>query len=137
RKVHHIKMQVVPDLKADTATQIVKKQVDYQSDIHSDDSTTYKKLNNVVQSHEAQVITPENLPKVLPWVHICIGNVKRLLLDMHHQLKNEYLQYYLDEFCYKFNRRYFGEKMFDRLMLVATSYQTDFKSRIYNRTHCG
>jgi len=22
-----------------------------------------------------------------PWVHICIGNVKRLLLDMHHQLK--------------------------------------------------
>ncbi|MCL2132460.1 MAG: IS1595 family transposase, partial [Lentimicrobiaceae bacterium] len=36
-----------------------------------------------------------------------------------------------------FNRRYFGEKMFDRLMLVATSYQTDFKSRIYNRIHCG
>ena len=137
RRVNHIKMKVVPDLKAHTATQIVIKQIDNQSDIQSDDSTTYKKLNEVVQSHKAQVIKTEELPKVLPWVHICIGNVKRLLLDMHHQLKNEYLQYYLDEFCYKFNRRYFGEKMFDRLVMVATSYHTDFRSRIYNRSLCG
>jgi len=137
RKVNHIKMQLVPDLKADTAAKIVKEQVDYQSDIQSDDLTTYKKLNECVHSHQLQVVKPEELPKLLPWVHICIGNVKRLLLDMHHQLKNEYLQYYLDEFCYKFNRRYFGEKMFDRLMLVAASYPTDFKSKIYNRTLCG
>jgi hypothetical protein len=137
RRVNHIKMQVVNDLKADTAAKVVKEQLDYLSDIQSDDSTTYKKLNKVVQSHHAQVIEPDDLPQVLPWVHICIGNVKRLLLDMHHQLKNEYLQYYLDGFCYKFNRRYFGEKMFDRLALVAASYHTDFKSRIYNRMPCG
>jgi transposase-like protein len=137
RRVNHIKMQVVPDLKADTATEIVKEQVDYQSDIQSDDSTAYKKLNKVVESHEAQVIKTEDLSKVLPWVHICISNTKRLLLDMHHQLKSEYLQYYLDEFCYKFNRRYFGEKMFDRLVLAAVAYPTDFKSKIYNRTRCG
>jgi hypothetical protein len=137
RRVNYIKMQIVPDLKADTATKIVKEQVDYMSDIQSDDSTTYKNLNKVVHSHRAQVIKPEELPKILPWVHICIGNVKRLLLDMHHQLKSEYLQYYLDEFCYKFNRRYFGGKMFDRLVMVAASYPTDFKSRTYNRRHCG
>ena len=137
RKVNHIKMQVVDDLKADTATKIVKEQVDYQSDIQSDDSTTYKKLNDVVKLHIAQVIKPEEIQKVLPWVHICISNVKRLLLDMYHQLRNEYLQYYLDEFCYKFNRRYFGENMFDRLVMVAVSYRTNFKSRIYNRTICG
>ena len=137
RKVNHIKMQIVPDLKADTATQIVKEQVDYQSEIQSDDSTTYKKLSQAVLSHIAQVVKPEDIPKVLPWVHICIGNVKRLLLDMHHQLRTEYLQYYLNEFCYKFNRRYFGEKMFDRLMIAAVTYNTDFKSKIYNRTLCG
>jgi len=56
---------------------------------------------------------------------------------MHYQLKNEYLQYYPDEFFYKFNRRYFGEKIFDRLVMVAVSYSTDFKSRIYNKTLCG
>jgi hypothetical protein len=137
RKVNHIKMKIVPDLKADTATTIVREQIDPQSEIQSDDSTTYKKLKDAVQSHKTQVIKTKDIPKVLPWVHICIGNVKRLLLDTHHQLENEYLQYYPDEFCYKFNRRYFGEKLFDRLVLVAVSYPTDLKSRIYNRTLCG
>jgi hypothetical protein len=51
--------------------------------------------------------------------------------------QKEYLQYYLNEFCYKFNRRYFGEKLFDRLVTVAVTYPTDFKSKIYNRTVCG
>jgi len=52
RKVNHIKMQIVPDLKADTATKVIKERVVYQSDIRSDDSTTYKKLNEVVQTHQ-------------------------------------------------------------------------------------
>ncbi|WP_352421729.1 transposase, partial [Proteiniphilum sp.] len=74
----------------------------------------------------------------LPWVHTAISNVKRLLLDVHHnKLKPEYLQYYLNEFCYKFNRRFFPEKLFDRLVIAAVSYSPDFKSKIYNRSYCG
>gem|GEM_PF-3619815 len=65
---------------------------------------------------------------------IAIGNVKRLQLDVYHQLTKEYLQYYLNEFCYKFNRRYFGEAIFDRLLVAAVSDNTDFKSKIYKRT---
>jgi hypothetical protein len=137
KKVNHIKMRIVTDLKADTAAKVVKEQIDSQAELTTDDSTTYKALKEHVKSHRAQVVKPEDLPKMLPWVHIVIGNVKRLLLDTHHQLKKEYLQYYLNEFCYKFNRRYFGEKLFDRLVTVAVGYATDFKSRIYNRTLCG
>jgi hypothetical protein len=103
----------------------------------SDDSTSYKKLGEHVKLHKAQVIKPEDLPRILPWVHIAIGNIKRLLLDMHHQLTKEYLQFYLNEFCYKFNRRYFGEAIFDRLLVTAVTNNTDFKSRIYNRSLCG
>ncbi|PLB85204.1 IS1595 family transposase, partial [Dysgonamonadaceae bacterium] len=39
--------------------------------------------------------------------------------------------------CYKFNRRYFGEAIFDRLLVAVVSYNTDFKSKIYNRNSCG
>ena len=76
------------------------------------------------------------MEKILPWVHIAISNTKRLFLDMHHRIKNEYLQYYLNEFCYKFNRRYFGEKLFDKVVLAAISYNIDFKSRSYRLTTC-
>jgi hypothetical protein len=31
------------------------------------------------------------------------------------------MQNYLDEFCYKFNRRYFGENLFDRLLIAAVT----------------
>jgi hypothetical protein len=124
-------------LQAETVTQVVKEQVDSQAEITSDDSTSYKKLKHIVKSHMSQVVKSEDLPKILPWVHIAIGNVKRLLLDMHHQLRKEYLQYYLNEFCYKFNRRYFGEHLFDRIVMVAATYPTDFRSRIYNRSLCG
>jgi hypothetical protein len=132
-----VKMQIVTDLKADTAAKVVEEQIDSEAELTTDDSTTYKKLGQHVKAHKAQVVKPEDLPKILPWVHIAIGNVKRLLLDTHHQLKKEYLQYYLNEFCYKFNRLYFGEKLFDRLVTVAVIYPTDFKSKIYNRTLCG
>jgi hypothetical protein len=36
-----------------------------------------------------------------------------------------------------FNRRYFGENQFDRLLIAAVSCAPDFKSRIYNRNYCG
>jgi len=29
------------------------------------------------------------------------------------------MQNYLDEFCYKLNRRYFGQKLFDRLNIAS------------------
>ncbi len=64
--------------------------------------------------------------KVLVWVHIAISNAKRMLLDIFHDIKPEYLQNYLNEFCYKFNRRYFGENLFDRLMIAAVSYKNQF-----------
>ena len=32
-------------------------------------------------------------------------------------------------FCSKFNRRYFGEDIFDRLVMIAASYRTDFEHK--------
>jgi len=137
KSVKHIKMQVINDLKSNTITNIVKEQVEKSAQLITDDSTSYFKLKEHVQSHEATVVKPDMIPILLPWVHIAISNAKRLLLDVHHKLKNEYLQYYLNEYCYKFNRRYFGDKIFDRLLITAVSYSPDFKSKIYNRTLCG
>ncbi|KAA6306342.1 hypothetical protein EZS27_042003, partial [termite gut metagenome] len=64
---------------------------------------------------------------------IAISNSKSLLRDTYHGIKSEFLQEYLNEFCYKFNRRYFGEDMFDRLLEIGTTYRTDFEHRIYNK----
>ena len=61
----------------------------------------------------------EKVSKTFPWVHIAISNAKKKILGLHHQVKDDYMQNYLNEFCYKFNRRYFGEKLFDRLVVAS------------------
>lgn len=128
KRVNHLKMVVIDYLQADTISNTVNEHVDSHAELTTDDATPYSKLAEHVKSHHAQVIKPEELPKILPWVHIAIGNVKRLLLDVHHQLTKEYLQYYLNEFCYKFNRRYFGEAIFDRLLVAVVSYNYELRS---------
>lgn len=72
----------------------------------------------------------EQIGKVLPWVHIAISNAKRTLLDIFHDIAPGYLQNYLNEFCWKFNRRYFGEALFGRLVVTAASYKNDFRYNI-------
>jgi transposase-like protein len=130
RKVGHIKMMVIDDLKSDTITPLVEKNANGESTIDSDHSTSYVKLDEIVKEHRPKVIPKTEVGKVLPWVHIAISNAKRQLLNIHHCIETQYLQSYLNEFCYKFNRRYFGEKMFDRVMIAAVSYKNQFRYNI-------
>ena len=69
--------------------------------------------------------------KILPWVHIAISNAKRNILDTYHDIKAEFLQLYLNEFYYKFNRRYLEFRLFDRLELCVCTYRAEFEHRMY------
>lgn len=130
RKVGFIKMQVIPNLKAETINEQITTNISDKATLITDDSTSYTDLETLVEKHQAQVIPKEKVGEVLPWVHLAISNAKRILLDIHHNIKPEFLQGYLNEFCYKFNRRYFGEAMFDRLLLVSATSKNDFRYRI-------
>ncbi|MDD7725906.1 MAG: hypothetical protein PUJ24_09680 [Bacteroidales bacterium] len=68
--------------------------------------------------------------------HIAIANAKTLFLGMHHGIKGEFMQRHLDEFCYKFIKKYFGDRIFDRLMIVAASYGPTFAHRLYSKRAC-
>lgn len=127
RQVGHLKMIVIDNLKSQTITPLVEENISGNSIVDSDDSTSYSKLKDVIKEHRPKVIPKEEVGKMLPWVHIAISNAKRMLLDVFHDIKPEYLQNYLNEYCYKFNRRYFGENLFDRLMIAAVSYKNQFR----------
>lgn len=132
-KIGHIKMIVIPDLKASTIDGKVISAVSSDSSVTTDACASHKHFDKLFGEHKSQVINPKDIGKVLPWVHIAIANAKTLLADIYHGIKPEYLQEYLNEYCYKFNRRYFGEDLFERLMMIGASYRTDFEHRIYNK----
>ena len=84
--------------------------------------SSYVRLNKVVKKHIAKVVKPDQAGIELPWVHIAISNAKRNLLNNYHHIDDIFLQNYLDEFTFKLNRRYFGEKLFDRLLIAGVSF---------------
>ena len=133
RRVGYLKMKVIDDLKRDTINEHVKTLACEAKEIDTDDSTSYVDLKNFVPKHNAQVIPKENVGVVLPWVHIAISNAKRQIINTFHDVKPEFLQKYLDEFCYKFNRRYFGEALFNRLLVACVSYKMNLG--IYTDNH--
>lgn len=129
RSVKHIKMQVIPNLRAETIDEVVMDSIEPESQLTTDGSMSYTHFGGMVEEHHAQVIPPTEVGKVLPWVHIVISNAKRQLLDVFHSVDVEFLQSYLNEFCYKFNRRYMD--LFERLMVASVSYRNTFMHRTY------
>ena len=89
--------------------------------IFSDKSAGYVNIADYVEVHISEKSNEQTTNETLKWVHIAIANLKRNLLGVYHKIKGEYLQRYLDEFCYKLNRRYFGDKLFDRLVIAAAN----------------
>jgi transposase-like protein len=104
RKVGYLKMLVVKDLKSDTIKQIIEDNVALKTIIDTDNSNSYTRFKELDVDHRPYIIPKDKVNEMLPWVHIAIGNAKRLLLDIHHDIKSEYLQSYLNKFCYKYNR---------------------------------
>ena len=78
--------------------------------------------NNGVQLH------PTHLSKVKPprmasdWlsrVHVAIASLERFLLGTFHGTSKRYLQGYLNEFCYRFSRRFWAAEISNRLMRLC------------------
>lgn len=127
REVGFIKMVIIQDFKKSTADDTIKKYVSKESTIDSDNSTSYTNICTLVDHHYPKVVPKTKAGEMLPWVHIVISNAKRQLLNTFHCVEPEYLQSYLDEFCYKFNRRYFGDNLFDRLIIASVSSKNEFR----------
>lgn len=53
------------------------------------------------------------------WVNTVLGNVKNALHGTYHALLPKYLQRYLSEFCYRFNRRFDLKTLVPRLLYAA------------------
>ena len=66
--------------------------------------------------HQKKVTPPEEANVWLPLVHIMIGNMKKFINGTFHGVSARYLQEYLDEFCYRSNRRFWEPELPLRLL---------------------
>ena len=118
RKPQFAKMQVVPNLKGKTIAGFAENFITPGSVVQSDAYHSYRKPLAEKYLHEYQVFNSDS--GMLHWLHIIIGNAKAFVLGTYHGLGQKHLQSYLDEFCYRFNRRFFHGEIFTRLLFAVT-----------------
>ena len=122
KKVRFLKMKVLQKGGGGQVMKESKKMIGTNATVITDDHKSYKKLPDIIKEHiSIRCFNKANRSQLLPWVHTAISNAKRLFLGVHHNISKEYLLNYLNEFCYKFNRRYFGDHLFDRLLIDSIS----------------
>ena len=113
------KMQVVDTIDGKTVAQFAKNAVAKGSEVHTDGLPVYTALVEQGYTLVRQKYDPKNQPKHLHWTHIIISNAKAFIGDTFHGLDSIHLQRYLDEFCYRLNRRWQSELAFSRLLCTS------------------
>jgi transposase-like protein len=118
KQVRFFKAKVLDGHGGEEISETIKESLDNQSIVFTDKSTSYVDIADFVELHVMEKSSKETTEETLKWVHIAISNAKRNLLGNYHKIKRKYLQLYLNEFIYKLNRRYFGDRLFVRLIIA-------------------
>ena len=122
RAIGRIRLAVIPDARAATLLPAVAELVDVGSNAVTDGLTSYNGLqlagfnHTVARPNAAVGVDP------LPMCHRVISLLKRWLLGTHQgSVDHAFLQFYLDEFVFRFNRRSSGSRglLFYRLLQQA------------------
>jgi len=90
------------------------------STLKTDGSATIINQDGYEVRYQASHGKKERVDAWLPWVHRFISNAKTWVLGTHHGVEAKYLELYLAEYTYRFNRRHDPEGLFHRALRACT-----------------
>ena len=106
--IGRIRMRQIPNAAADRLMPFIRDSVVPGSIVHTDGWLGYSPLESNGFRHEVTYLkgNKKTASELLPRVHLVISHLKRWLLGTHQgAISHKHLDYYLDEFTFRFNRR--------------------------------
>jgi hypothetical protein len=123
--IGRIRLRRVLDLTRTTLHGFITQSIDLGSTVRTDGLNAYLEMKGYAHDRQVQRRQPEG-EHLLPRVHRVVSLLKRWLLGTHQgAIGHEYLDYYLDEFTFRFNRRKSRDrgKLFYRLAQQAVQVE--------------
>jgi len=108
RELGRIRLRQIPDASADSLQAFVEDAIEPGSVLHTDGWISYDRLEKRGYGHRITFLRghPKSPADLLPRVHRVVSLLKRWLLGTHQgAVSVAHLDYYLDEFTFRFNRR--------------------------------
>ncbi len=113
-------LEAVPDLTKETVLPVLKRRVEDQGVWRTDGASVYAAGAQAHHAdHEVTRSDDPEAPVVFHWINILISNAKTFIDGTYHGRGRARRQLYLEEFAYRFNRRYLGTRIADRLMIAC------------------
>ena len=107
------KMETADKLNKAVLNRFATRNIERGSTISSDGSDLYLQFSHGDYKHIGKIFSVDD-PDHLRWVHTIISNAKALIGGTFHGLDGKYMDLYLAEFCFRFNRRFWPDQLFNR-----------------------
>jgi hypothetical protein len=122
--IGRIRLRCIPDASRPALHGFIAEAIEPGSTVRTDGLMAYRELEGYV--HARQVREPKAGDHILPRVHRVISLLKRWLMGTHQgAIRHDYLDDYLNEFTFRFNRRKSASrgKLFYRLAQQAVQVE--------------
>jgi len=116
-----LRLRLVPSRSTEDLTAFVKANVAKGAIVRTDGWQGYAGLPKLGYHHQAVVLDsdPEKAEAHLPMIHLVFSNLKTWLLGTHHGVSQQHLQAYLNEYVFRFNRRFYPMTAFNSVLGLA------------------
>ena len=134
KRIGRIRMALIEDFDRKTLHRFIQDNIELGSTVCTDGLNSYRELNGYIHNRKVQNLRQGGEP-LLPRVHLVISLLKRWLLGtLQGSASDKYLDDYLNEFVFRFNRRRSASrgKLFYRLAQQAVNAEPATYSMITN-----
>ena len=113
-----IRLAVIADNSAASIEAFVRANVERGATLLTDGHASYPGL--VDYRHDPRIVGKRAGHVVLPWIHRAFSLMKRWGLGTYHGLRRKHLDTYLEEFVFRYNRRFYRHISFETLLGIAS-----------------
>ena len=118
-----LRLCLVPNRSAKTLTGFVQENVVKGAVVRTDGWGGYDELTKLGYAHEPMVQGDDGakIDAHLPMIHIAFSNLKTWLMGTHHGVSQQHLPAYLNEFVFRFNRRFYPMTAFASILRIGVN----------------
>ena len=122
-----LRLALIEDNSARSLEAFVRTNVKPGATLLTDGHASYPGLRDDYR-HDPRVVGKMAANIVLPWTHRAFALMKRWALGTYHGLRRKHVTAYLDEFVFRYNRRFHRHVSFEKILALAahappTSYR--------------
>ena len=134
RYAGRVRLAIVPDRGAESLCGFVECAVVPGTSLVTDDWSGYASLAKRGYKHLAiaERGDPQVAEEYLPIIHLVFANLKTWLNGIHHGVSHQHLQAYLNEFTFRFNRRFYPFNAFRSLLSIAGDVTAPTYAELYS-----